>query len=290
MRKCAVIGAQGYIGKHLVHYLRGCGYEVASYDVVKCEETGYVQCDLTRRDEVAKIDLDVDFLYLFAGLTGTYAGFDHYDRYVDINEMGMLNVLDAIRQSPYRPKVVFPSTRLVYKGQEHALKEDAEKETKTIYAVNKLACEGYLQAYNISFDIPYVVFRICVPFGNMLSSDYSFGTIGFMIRQATEKGMITLYGDGLIRRTFSSMRDICGQIVSGAEHEGSCGRVFNIGGVTHSLEEVAHVVASQYGAGVSFVPYPQKDLLIESGSTFFDASSLESLIGPREYEDVDTLF
>ena len=290
MKRCAVIGAKGYIGKHLVHYLKQTGHEVVAYDVVESDESGYVRCDLTDRSEIGKINLDVDYVYLFAGLTGTYAGFDHYARYVAINEVGMLNLLDAIRQSSYRPKIVFPSTRLVYKGREEALKEEAEKETKTIYAVNKLACEGYLQAYGISFGIPHVTFRICVPFGNMLSNDYSFGTIGFMIRQATEKGKITLYGDGAIRRTFTSMRDICEQIVLGAEHEGSEGKVYNVGGVTHSLAEVAQVVASKDGAEVGYIPYPAKDLLIESGSTFFDASRLETLIGGRRYEDVDTLF
>lgn len=60
------------------------------------------------------------------------------------------------------------------------MKEDDEKETKTIYAVNKIACENLLYAYRQNFDIPYTIFRICVPFGNMFSDDYSFGTIGFL--------------------------------------------------------------------------------------------------------------
>ena len=38
------------------------------------------------------------------------------------------------------------------------LKENDEKETKTIYAVNKLICENLLYAYNNSFDIPYTIF------------------------------------------------------------------------------------------------------------------------------------
>ena len=106
-------------------------------------------------------------------------------------------------------------------------KEDDEKETKTIYAVNKIACENLLYAYRQNFDIPYTIFRICVPFGNMFSDDYSFGTIGFFIRQASNDRRITLYGDGSIKRTFTSMHDLCKQIVEVGMERVSDGEIYN---------------------------------------------------------------
>lgn len=290
MRKCAVIGAKGYIGKHLFIFLKNLGWRVEGYDVVEGQENGYKQCNLTQKEEIQKINLNIDYIFMFAGLTGTYAGFDKYESYIQVNEIGLLNLLDAIKSSPHRPKIIFPSTRLVYKGQEKALKEEDEKETKTIYAANKLACEGILQAYSISFDIPYTIFRICVPFGNMLAKDYSFGTIGFMIRQARDKKRITLYGDGEIKRTFTSMKDICRQIVGAGMKSESDGEIYNIGGQTHSLKEAAYEIAEKYGAEVTFIPYPEKDLRIESGSTYFDSHKIESLLGEIQYDDINTLF
>lgn len=172
--KIAIIGAKGYIGKHIEHYLRQQGENtIATYDCIECDAPHYTRIDLTSVESVAKIDVNVDYIYFFAGLSGTYAGFDKSNLYVDINERGLLNLLNRIRSSEYRPKVIFPSSRLVYKGAEWPLKEDSEKETKTIYAVNKLACEGYLYAYWKSFGIPYTVFRICLPFGNFIDGDYS---------------------------------------------------------------------------------------------------------------------
>lgn len=285
--KAAIIGANGYIGRHISYYLRRQGWYVSCYDV---SGSDCVNVDLTDRPSVEKIDLDVDTIYMFAGLTGTYAGFDKYETYVSINEITLLNLLDAIRLSPFRPRIVFPSSRLVYKGVEHALKENDEKETKTIYAVNKLACEGYLYAYSNSFEIPYTIVRICVPFGNLLGNDYSFGTLGFMIRQAQTKKEITLYGTGKVRRTFTSMGDLCKQIVNIATSSEGINDVYNIGGVTYSLVDVADVVAQRYGAKLSFVDYPTQDYLIESGSTFFDSSKIEGIIGSFKYEDITTLF
>lgn len=282
--KVAIIGGLGYIGKHLVFYLKHMGISSMVYDVQECELPDYKKIDITNPDSVSEINLDVDYIFMFAGLTGTYAGFDRYETYYAINEIGLLNLLDAIRKSEYRPKIVFPSTRLVYKGIDKALKETDEKETKTIYAVNKLACEGLLQAYKASFDIPYTVFRICIPYGNLLSADYSFGTVGFFIKQASAGKSITLYGGGAIKRTFSHIEDICSQIVKCSLLPESDGEIYNVGGETYSLREAAELIANKFGTDVVDVPWPERDLRIESDHTYFDDAKIRSVIEWGEYK------
>lgn len=286
--KCAVIGACGYIGKHIVKYLEdNYGIIAETYDVCEQDVPHYHKIDMTDRESVESIDLDVDYIFDFAGLTGTYAGFDKYESYMDINELGLLNLLDAIRHSSYNPKLIFPSTRLVYKGQDKALDEDDEKETKTIYAVNKLACEGLLYAYKQSFDIRYSIFRICVPYGNLLSNDYSFGTVGFFIRQAQAGNDITLYGGGTIKRTFTHMEDLCYQLVEGAFAEESDGQIYNVGGQTLALCEAAQIIANKFHVNVVSVPWPEKDLRIESSHTYFNDTKIRQLLQIKSYKQLD---
>ena len=285
--RCVVIGANGYIGKHLTFYLKQMGITPMCYDIQKEGDENYKQVDLTNKESIKNIDLNVDYIYMFAGLTGTYAGFDEYETYVNINEVGLLNLLDAIRNTEYRPKVVFPSTRLVYKGVDKPLKEEDEKETKTLYAINKQACEGILYAYNKSFDIPYTVFRICLPYGNMLSTDYSFGTVGFFIKQAKAGNDITLYGGGDIKRTFTHMEDLCYQIVQGVMKPESNGEIYNVGGQTLSLKEAAKIIANKFGTNVVAVEWPEKDLRIESDHTYFDDTKIRSLLNFGEYKELE---
>ena len=290
MSKCAIIGSKGYIGKHLEYYLKQKKNDVVCYDVVESEDVNYHRCDLTDFESVRRIiDLKVDYIFMFAGLTGTYVGFDKANIFVNVNEMGLINLLNCIRESKYRPKIIFPSTRLIYKGADKALKEDDEKETKTIYAVNKIACENLLYAYRQNFDIPYTIFRICVPFGNMFSDDYSFGTIGFFIRQASNDRRITLSGDGSIKRTFTSMHDLCKQIVEVGMERVSDGEIYNIGGHTYSLRNAAEIIASYYKAEISFISWPERDLKMESGSTYFDSSKIERVMGKIVFESLEEL-
>lgn len=284
MVSCAVIGSNGYLGKHLVEYLRHKGMAVSCYDICNVDANHGRCIDITDKRTLAGIDLDVDLIFMFAGITGTYAGFANYSLYNNINEIGLINLLDTIRNSQYRPKVVFPSSRLVYKGVDRPLKETDTKECKTIYAVNKLACENLLWTYRCSFDIPFTVFRICVPYGNLLPGPTSYGTIGHFIHQAADGKDITLYGGGLIKRTFTYIEDLCDQIVRCSMKNESNGEAYNIGGETLSLRQVASMIAKLYNTNVVSVPWPEADLRIESDSTYFDDTKIQSLLGAIEYK------
>lgn len=86
------------------------------------------------------------------------------------------------------------------------------------------------------------------------------------------------------------MKDICKQITQAGMRKESDGEIYNVGGRTHSLKEAAFSIATHYEAKVIFIPYPEKDLRIESGSTYFDSHKIESLLGETHYDDINTLF
>lgn len=290
MSKVAIIGAKGFIGRHLAWYLKEKkGIIAEQYDIVEVQEEHYHQLNLLDKEAVGGIDLNVDYIFMMTGLTGTKVGFEKYEQFVAINELTLLNLLDAIRKSPYRPKVVFPSSRLVYKGVDKPLSEDDEKDAKTIYAANKLACEGYLKAYCYNFDIPYTIFRICVPYGNMLDNNYSFGTVGFFIKMASEGKDITMYGGGTIKRTFTHLYDVCYQMVEGAMKPESDNQIFNVGGETYSLHDAAEIFAKKYGVKLVATPWPEDDLRLESNHTFFDDSKIQKLLGGFSYRKLSNL-
>lgn len=284
MNRCAIIGSKGYIGNHLKFLLEQKGIIPKCYDVyTDITDFNYKSIDLTDKKTLYSIDLDVDYIFLISGLTGTAIGFDEFEKFLYVNEFGILNILDLISKSPYRPKVIFPSTRLVYKGVDAPISEDDCKETKTIYAVNKLACEGYLKAYSNYFDIPFTVFRICVPYGNVLGKDYSFGTVGFFINQALNGNNITLFGDGTIKRTFTHISDVCSQMILASFNRCSTNEIYNIGGETYTLNQAANIIAKKCGVRTEYIPWPLKDLRIESGHTYFNDTKIQKLIGPYKY-------
>lgn len=282
--KNIIIGANGYIGKNLAWYLHQKGEETLCYDLSnKASESwmNYKKIDITNKEEVKSINFDCDNIFMFAGLTGTIQGFDQFQLYSDINVNGLANILNEIKNTSSKAKLVFPSTRLVYKGQTKVLlKENAEKESKTVYALNKSTCESLLKMYKDVFNVNYSIFRICVPYGNILPNSYSYGTVGFFISKAKKGENITLYGDGELRRTFSHVKDICSVICKAIKLEDSNGNIYNIGGENLSLKEAAEIIARKYkDVGLEYVKWPQAALKIESGDTIFNDEKLLKLTG-----------
>ena len=279
MKRAIIIGANSYIARNMIHVLgdRKGAEVVALYDCQSEHSDGasnYRQIDILDETSLALVDLDVDLIFFFAGKTGTAAGFENYDLFIDVNEKGLLNLLSAYRKQQSRAKIIFPSSRLVYKGKKGALKEDSEKEFKTVYAINKFACEQYLKMYATSFDVRYCIFRICVPYGTLIPGASSYGTAEFMLERAQAGNNISLYGDGSVRRTLTYIKDLCETMLLGALSSECENDVFNIGGEDYSLFEMASLIVEKYKVSIEFEEWPELAQKIESGDTVFDSGML----------------
>ena len=284
MKKIAVLGANGYIARNLIYVLKRDypDFELALYGREKEYADGdgkYTAIDMTDIESVGKIDLDVDIVFMFVGRTGSANGFDEYDAFIDINERALLNLLSEYRRQRSGARIVYPSTRLVYKGKIGPQKEDAEKEFKTVYAINKFACEQYLEQFHRVYDVQFTILRVCIPYGTLIPEASSYGTTEFMLANATKGENISLYGDGSARRTLTYMDDLCTTIIDASLSEKCANDIFNVGGEDYSLKEMAELIARKYGVEVDYVPWPDVALKIESGDTVFDSTKLDCLIG-----------
>ncbi|MBS1492433.1 MAG: NAD-dependent epimerase/dehydratase family protein [Bacteroidetes bacterium] len=281
--KVQILGSNGYIGKNFTHFLNSLGnIDLELFDVQTDSIHSNLQysfLDISDKSQVSKINFDSDFIFIFSGLTGTGAGFTKYEDYIRVNELGLLNIIDTLKEQNYKGRIIFPSTRLVYKGiKDTPLKEDSEKEFKTPYAINKYSCEQFLKMYNNMFGLNYTIFRICVPYGNNVGNEYSFGTVGFFLNKASKGENISLYGDGSQKRTFSHIKDICTTMWSATNSIKTLNDVYNIGGETFNLKNAAEIIADKFGVVVEFTDWPEVDLKLESGDTIFDSTKLDSII------------
>jgi UDP-glucose 4-epimerase len=292
--KALVLGGNGYLGQNLIWWLIKHKFEVECLDVAEhfsgnLEEANtfsYQQIDLSVKNNISRLRLeDFDLIYILVGKTGTKVGFDDYQIFVELNELLLLNLLNTYRQRKATARLIFPSSRLVFKGQKDTfLSEDSEKDPKSIYAVNKIACEFILKSWSNAFDIPFTVFRICVPYGHLLPGTYSYGTLGFMINQAKKDGVISIYGDGSQKRTFTHVADICEIFGKIPLIETSKNKIINIGSNdSFEILKLATLISDKYGAKVIHKDWPILDYLIESGDTIFNDFLLQS-INPYDYQ------
>jgi len=280
-RRVTIIGANSFIARNLIVSIDKADNELFLYDRDTCHldnKDDYFKVDLLNIQDVENINFDCDIIFLFTGKTGTSRGFDDYDSFIDINERILLNILTVYRNKKSKSKIIFPSTRLVYKGSDSLLNEDSEKEFKTIYAINKYSCENYLKLYNHTFNIQFCILRICVPYGSIIKGASSYGTLDFFVRTAKEGKIINIYGDGCQKRTFTHIDDLCNIMWLTAINDKCKNDAYNIGGQALSIYEVASKTAQLYSVNVNSTEWPELDLKIESGNTVFDSSKLDKIL------------
>ena len=288
--KSIIIGANGYIGRNLSYFLNESGIDNIDFgieDEVKFPWMKYSKLDVTVHKDFFQIDRNVNIIYFMAGLTGTLNGFDLYKDYFSTNVIGLNNLLTHLSKNNIKAKVVFPSSRLVYKGIKGTeLNEDSIKSPNTIYALTKSTCEDLLNIYQKSFGIDYEIFRICVPFGNLVGNDYSHGTLGSFINNAKKNKKITIYGDGSLMRTFTHIKDICNILMTSTNFISS-NNIYNIGGETFTLKQVAKKISDLFSARMEFTDWPDQISNIESGDTVFCSKKLDKNLGGYNYRKLD---
>lgn len=285
----AVFGANGYLGRHIVDNLVRDGVVCDAFDVHDDgpdESCCYKKCDVCSEDFWRSFEVDKYRAIIFlAGLSGVEKSFQFAGGFVRVNVGGFLSLLEKVAGiGENAPTIIFPSSRLVYEGGR--VSEDSARASRSVYAATKVACEELLSAYHCRYSIPYVCLRICVPYGNLLSHDYSYGTIGFFMRQIRSGVPITIYGEGEYIRTFTHIADIC-EVVKACVYETIQSGIYNVGGHDYSLRQVAQLIVDRFGGGFESVPWPDHARRVEMGSISLVSEKLDLAIGKHQYRKLE---
>ena len=92
-----IIGANGYIARNLIYTLNKSkiAEKLYLYDKDNSHRDDakiYEHMDILSLEDVAKINFNVDVVFMFVGKTGTLSGFSNPDVFLDINEKALLHV------------------------------------------------------------------------------------------------------------------------------------------------------------------------------------------------------
>lgn len=278
--KAVVIGANGYFGLNLVAQLKkrgivvtACGKNLDNYSYADCS----LNIDITNPQSVSKIDFSCDVVYMLAGISGTVRGFEEYHKFITVNEIGLLNILNEYVKQNSKALFVFPSSRLVYEGSKEPIDENGVINPKTIYAANKVACEHYIKMYCSRFNVRYSIFRIGLPYGGIVLNKMPNVTIGFMIESAIKEGNIKLFGGGMQKRTFTHIQYICDIFIDTIYNHKMENTVFNVGEEIYSLNDIAQMISNKIPSKIDNVEWPNEYKLIETGDSILNSEKLKSV-------------
>lgn len=198
--------------------------------------------------------LKPDVIFHLAGQVAMTTSMQSPRRDFEINVLGSINVLEAVRLYSPHTAIVYASSNKVYGNLEHldlvetetryaprilhqGVDESTPIEFHTPYGCSKGAADQYMLDYARGFDLNTVVFRHSTIYGGRQFATFDQGWVGWFCRQALESKLdpkrspFTVSGDGKQVRDLLHVSDCVRCYVAAFENiQAARGNAFNIGG------------------------------------------------------------
>ena len=118
------------------------------------EKVKIIEGDLTNQEQVKEAIQEKDYLFHFAWQTDLKKSMANPKEDINSDIIGLINVLESCRKFNPNIKIIFASTVTVIGDAKNIPSNEDEKENPlSIYEVNKLSAEKYLQMYYQNYNL-----------------------------------------------------------------------------------------------------------------------------------------
>jgi GDP-4-dehydro-6-deoxy-D-mannose reductase len=247
-----ITGALGFVGRHVTAELERAGHDVYRHDVEY--EPGVYYSDLRDADSVQKLvrSLKPDACIHLAGLPFVPLGWKDPRLVYNVNLMGTVNLLEAIRLESPTTKTLVVSSSLVYKtsGDHAPVREDSQMHPPDIYAISKIAADLTALGYAQKYEMHVMTARPINHIGPGQSSEFVMSAFARQLRAIAEgrREPVMRVGNLESRRDFVDVRDVARAYRlllekgrPGEAYNIATGRLHTIGSVLDTLCDIAGV-------------------------------------------------
>ena len=265
-----ITGGAGFVGSNLAASLLGKHEHVTVFDSLARHGasenlawlrslglTDFVHGDIRNAFDVEQTvkNIQPDVIFHLAGQVAMTTSMQSPRRDFEINVLGSINVLEAVRQYTPETAIIYASSNKVYGNLDHldlveastryqprdamqkGVDESVAIEFHTPYGCSKGSADQYMLDYARGFGLNTVVFRHSTIYGGRQFATYDQGWVGWFCRQALEtkanpsRPPFTVSGDGKQVRDLLHVSDAVNAYVAAYEHIAEArGQAFNIGG------------------------------------------------------------
>ena len=293
--KVLVTGAGGFVGGHLVPYLRNEGYDVVGTALT--EKGGYRLLDVREPGFVNAVISEVkpDIVFHLAGQSSVSLSWRDPALTYEVNALGTHYLFDAIHRHVPGCKVHLAASSDEYgkvPPEDCPLDESAPLRPVSPYAVSRVTGEWIARMYYESFGIHAVVTRAFMHIGpgqppSFATADWArqialaeVGKAEPVVRTGNLEGM----------REFGDVRDVV-RAYRLALEKGQAGDAYNVAtGRAYRLGEVLDKLIAMSSIEIRTETDPAKLRPVDFPVLYGDAGKLEAATGWKpEYELDDTL-
>lgn len=213
MKKIAVIGGAGFIGSYVTQELLQRNYEVVAADLSANKfipEHVFSPVDIMNPEQLESLFSDTfDAVIQLAGFASLDDSVQEPYATLNLNIMGNLNVLEALRKKAFKGKFIYASS--MYAGNPKG----------AFYGISKMSSEKIVEEYGKKFGLNWSILRYGSVYGDRnFHNNYIYN----LIREAIETGNIEHEGDGNEVREYIHALDTAKLTVDVMENDSYLGK------------------------------------------------------------------
>ena len=240
----------------------------------------FIRGDIRNETLLAEVVQDQDVIFNCAAQTSHALSVQYPLLDADINCLGSLKLLEAVRLLNKDAVVVYSSSSTVIgKALNETADEDHPERPLEIYSANKGVAEKYYRIYHSHYDLKTVVLRFANLFGPYGKGYPAFGFVNFFIHQAWTDQQIKIFGEGDQTRNVMYVDDATDILWRAAHEPGLVGETYLATATQHlTVREIAETIVSVFQRGkVTFVEWPDERRRIEIGHVKLSSAKLRDL-------------
>ena len=247
--KALIIGGAGFVGGYLAAQLLSEGSQVTLTKLpaerLVLAEVRIRDLDILQPEQIEKIlaEEKPDEIYHLAALSSVALSWKRPELTVDINIKGAVNLLEAQRSIPHKPRTLLIGSGEEYgyvRSEECPIGEENVLRPGNIYAATK-ACQNMLgRIYAKAYDLPIMMVRAFNHVGPNQNPQFVVADFCSQVAriEAGKQAPVIYTGNRSARRDFTDVRDVV-RAYSLIMKKGRPGETYNVGsGKSFSIDEI----------------------------------------------------
>ena len=258
-----VTGGAGFIGSNLAKTLIGEGHEVVILDnllsghrrnLETVPEAAFIEGDVRDADAVDKAIRGCGVVFHLAASVGNKRSIDHPIDDAEINVLGTIRVLEAMRKHGTQKIVTSSSAGVFGELKTLPIRENHPVEPDTPYGSTKLCEEKLCLSYAKLYEMEAVCLRYFNVYGPHQRFDAYGNVIPIFVFRLLRGEPITIFGDGEQTRDFVNVVDVVRANIAAGMNRGVSG-AFNMGSGTQITINRLVELLKPFVGGVPKVEY-----------------------------------
>jgi GDP-4-dehydro-6-deoxy-D-mannose reductase len=289
LKKALIIGAAGFVGGYLIRELADT-FEVHATKLpeesINNSQAIAHDLDILKKEDIVTLLYEIrpDAIFHLAAQSSVGVAWRNPGLTVDINIKGSINVMDAVRELFYKPRILLIGSGEEYghiRPQDTPIQEETILRPGNIYAATK-ACQNMIGSiYAKAYDMQVMMVRAFNHIGPAQAPIFVVSDFCHQVAEI-EKGLkepVMMVGNLEAKRDFTDVRDVVKAYRLLMEH-GEPGETYNVGsGQARSIRDVLDLIIANATTQIQVQIDPAKIRPVDVAIIEADITKLQLLTG-----------